>query len=112
MDYDWRTRPALNLALTHFDRDLNFNDLGFQRRAGISELALDMQYFTRQYRQKRLADSGNWHLALKVSRNAADETLPGTIEVGDYWHWLNGAGSYVYYQYETAGVGDARGAGC
>jgi hypothetical protein len=105
-DYQPGGRWQHSLALTRFDRRLNFNDLGFQQRADISEVMFDSQYFIRSYSRRSWADNGNWHLNVRLGRNGSGEALQAPIELGHYFAWRNGAGSYVYYVHEISGVDD------
>ena len=106
LDYQAGGRWQHSLALTHFDRDLDFNDLGYQERPDISVAALNSQWFIREYSPRAWADSGNWNLSVALARNSRHQTLNSPIELGHFWTWRNGASSYAYYEHELASFDD------
>ena len=94
------------LSVTHFDRHLDFNDMGYQQRADINELNIDSLFFTRQYSKRSWADSGDWHLNVNLSRNTSGEAQQGAAELGHFWTWRNGDSTYAWYFHETTGLDD------
>ena len=85
IDYRTGERWQHQLALTWMDKNLNFNDLGFQRRADIRQAVLDTRRFVRKYSPEFWASSGSTHVNLDWSRNSRGETLPATLELGQNW---------------------------
>lgn len=102
LDYQPGGRWQHSLSLTDFNRDLDFNDLGFQERADIQEVVANSQWFKREYAPRAWADSGNWNLTVKLSRNSQHETQHSHVELGHFWTWRNGASTYAYYIRELA----------
>ena len=106
LDYQPGGRWQHQLSATWFDQRLDFNDLGYQRRADIVELKTDSQLFIRQYRAGSPADNGNWHLALELPYNTRGERLVATTELGHVFQWRGGANSYFFYIHEWPGSDD------
>jgi hypothetical protein len=106
LDYQPGGRWQHQLSASWFDRRLDFNDLGYQRRADLAELKTDSQLFIRQYRHGSIADNGYWHLALDHPYTTRGERLVALDEFGHFFQWRSGAGSYLVYVHEWPGFDD------
>ena len=91
------------LEATHFDRDLDFNDLGFQRRASLNELELTGAY------TRPVADAASslstigWIAELQLRANDSGRQLPTYLRLG---HRLDfRSGNRLYLETNLIGAG-------
>lgn len=101
-DANWRQE----LELTHFDAGLDFNDMGFQRRASLNELEWTIQ------RQRPVDDetsalrTRSWSFELQARSNDAGERLP-LVFIGNYrWGFRDGSELSLDPYVESAGYND------
>lgn len=108
-DPSWRQE----LELTHFDAALDFNDMGFQRRASLNEAEWTLQ------RQQAVADessslrSRSWLFELQARSNDVGERLPLVFIGNRSWAFRDGSELSLDPVVESAGYNDliARGNG-
>ena len=94
------------MELSWFDRNLDFNDLGYQRRRGMVRLRTESNYFIRSYPDSHPAQSGDYYLGFNFTKNYRGVQLPTTGEIGHFWRWRGGSSTYLYYYVETSGTDD------
>ena len=101
------------LELTHFDRRLNFNDVGYQRRGNYNELE-----WTSTWRQTGFADddwrrSLTWAVEPMIRYNDQGDRLPSALALSHNLVTRNGGTWYGELIGESSGVDDliARGNG-
>lgn len=101
-DQSWRQE----LELTHFDAGLDFNDMGFQRRASLNEAEWTIQ------KQQAIADESSrlrnhsWLLEVQGRSNDAGDRLPFVLIGNSYLAFRSGAGLSLDLVRETAGFND------
>lgn len=64
---------------THFGNQLNFNDLGFQRRASLNDARLAADYIHRVADENSLVGSSRWFVELQGRSNDRGDRLPSTL---------------------------------
>lgn len=106
LDYQPGARWQESLSATFLDHDLNYNDLGYQQRAGILQLTSGTQMFTRKYPAGSLADNGFWDLEEYLPFNDRGEPLVAVTQLAHYFRWRNGASSNFWYVHEWSGMDD------
>jgi hypothetical protein len=94
------------LELTHFDRTLDFNDMGFQRRASLNELEYTI---TRRFTDFGADDprgSSSWSFEPQVRTNDAGESLPSAFIVVRNGQQKSGATMVSELIWQTRGIDD------
>ncbi len=70
------TNWSYELEATHFGRDLDFNDLGYQRRSSLNELEMTGEYVHRGYAAFPALSSTRTALELQARSNDSGDNLP------------------------------------
>ncbi len=73
----WRYR----FEATHFGNRLNFNDLGFQRRASLNDARAAADYIHRVADENSRVGSSRWVVELQARSNDRGDQLPSTLVV-------------------------------
>lgn len=92
--------------LAWFDRNLDFNDVGYQKRNGMVRLSAESNWFDRSYPDSHPAQSGDYYFGLTATRNYRGVQLPTIAEIGHFWRWRDASSTYIYYILETNGTDD------
>ncbi|MBB5016047.1 DUF5916 domain-containing protein [Rehaibacterium terrae] len=101
-DARWQHR----LEATHFDRHLDFNDLGFQRRASLAELRLASEYLHRVAAPASRLRSTRWRADLQARYNDEGDRLPGTLTLQHSSDFHSGASLQFEAGLHGAGIDD------
>lgn len=103
---DYTPSPAFRQEweLTHFDRELNFNDMGFQRRASLNEIEWTVEY--QQTLKHETLRGASWRGEWQWRTNDSGERLPGAFILDRTWQYKSGASLMVNAFLETSGVND------
>jgi hypothetical protein len=94
------------IELVHFDRRLNFNDIGFQRRAGLNELDLETQYTESDYAADSAVRSTTWEAEAVLRRNDSGERLASGVEFGAGSSYRNGARAFAELFLQPSAIDD------
>lgn len=70
------SRWTYEIEATHFDPDLDFNDLGYQRRSDLDEIEVTGAYLHRSQGASSLLSTARWSLEAQARRNHRGERLP------------------------------------
>ncbi len=105
---DYTPTPAWRqeLELTHFDRELDFNDMGFQRRASLNEAEWTLE------NQQSIADEASalrgrlWRIELQARSNDSGDQLPEVIVFDYTLQFRSGAELLLDFYRETSGFND------
>lgn len=105
---DYTPDPNLRqeLEVTHFDRELDFNDMGFQRRASLNEAEWTIQ------RQQPVDDEASalrntsWTFELQARSNDAGDRLPLVFIGNRSWGFRDGSELSLDPYVESAGYND------
>ncbi len=94
------------LEAVHFGRDLDFNDLGFQRRASLNQMELAGQYTHEVDDEDSRLSSTTWAGEVHLRGNDAGQRLPSAL-VFEQGNDFRGGGELVLeLTLESAGVDD------
>ncbi|NUO75934.1 MAG: hypothetical protein HOQ32_07960 [Lysobacter sp.] len=94
------------LEATHFDRHLDFNDLGFQRRASLNELELTGAYTRPVADTQSALSTVGWIAELQVRANDAGRQLPTYLRLGHRLDFRSGNRLYLETNLISAGWDD------
>lgn len=105
---DYTPTPAWRqeLELTHFDRELDFNDMGYQRRASLNELEWLLE------NQQSVDDPDSplrgrtWRLDLQARSNDSGDQLPEVVVFDYTLQFRSGAELLFDFYRETSGFND------
>jgi len=75
------TRWQHALELTHFDRQLNFNDLGYQRRGDYNELEWSSHLIQSDFAEDDWRRSVTWSIEPQLRSNDRGDRLPPELEL-------------------------------
>ena len=92
--------------LTHFDRGLDFNDMGFQRRASLNELEWTVQYQENLDAQESPLRGRNWFAEIQTRSNDSGDLLPVDLILDLTWQFRSGAKFLIDALFESAGYND------
>lgn len=95
-------RWRYELELTHFGDRLDFNDLGFQRRASLNEMELTGVYLHRIEDANSKLGSTRWSAELQARSNDHGDRLPTYLLLGGNLNFRNGDLIYL----ETSLISD------
>ncbi len=104
IDYTPRPYFRQEWEITHFDRELNFNDMGFQRRASLNEIEWTAEY--QQTLDHPLLRGASWRGEWQWRSNDRGERLPGALILDRTWQYKSGATILLNAFLETSGVND------
>ncbi|UHQ23012.1 DUF5916 domain-containing protein [Lysobacter sp. 5GHs7-4] len=96
-------RWRYELEATHFGRRLDFNDLGFQRRASLNELELTAVYLHRIQDAASRLGSTRWTAELQARGNDSGDRLPTYLLLGADLNFRSG--DLVYLEASLIGAG-------
>lgn len=75
---------------SHFGNDLDFNDLGFQRRASLNELRVNGTYIHRVEDVVARLRSSQWRMELQASSNDRGDRLPTSLIAVNSYNFRSG----------------------
>lgn len=99
-------RWCYELELTHFGRRLDFNDLGFQRRASLNEMEATAVYLHRIEDVGSTLGSTRWSAELQARSNDRGDRLPTYLLLGGNLNFRNGDLIYLEASLISDGVDD------
>ncbi|RDZ27419.1 DUF5916 domain-containing protein [Lysobacter silvisoli] len=99
-------RWRYELEATHFGDRLDFNDLGFQRRASLNELELTGVYLHRVRRAESTLASTRWSAELQARSNDRGDRLPTYLLLGGNLNYRSGDLVYLEASLISAGWDD------
>ncbi len=106
IDYTATQDLRQELEVTHFERSLDFNDMGFQRRASLNELEWTIQY------QQNIADpqsklrGRNTTFEVQARGNDEGDRLPTHLFLTHQWQFRTGASLLLSGELRSAGFND------
>ncbi len=102
---DWTPSDkwSYELEATHFGKRLNFNDLGFQRRASLNELEVTAEYVRRVANEKSRLRSSVWSAELQARSNDAGDQLPTFLIFSNSYRYRSG--NFLFLTVNTASSG-------
>ncbi len=105
---DYTPSPAWRqeLELTHFDRELDFNDMGFQRRSSLNEAEWTIQHQQPVDDQSSWLRGRNWLLELQARSNDRGDRLPTVLILGNRLQLRTGGEISLNYYGESSGYND------
>jgi len=83
----WRYR----FEATHFGNRLNFNDLGFQRRASLNDARVVVDYIHRVADESSRVGSSRWWVELQGRSNDRGDQLPSTLVLHNNYNLRSGS---------------------
>jgi hypothetical protein len=98
--FDWRA------DITRYGNDLDYNDLGFQRRSNFIYYEFAPRWSQASYPEGHWLRSSDYGLDLNVAENSAGRNLYEEYEVSGSMTFADGANSYFEGVYRSAGVND------
>ncbi len=81
---------SYEVEATHFGHRLNFNDLGFQRRASLNELEVDAAYIDRAKGDDARLLSSQWRAELQARSNDRGDRLPTWLILSNSYNFRSG----------------------
>jgi hypothetical protein len=100
------TNWSYELEATHFGRQLDFNDLGYQRRNSLNEVELTGEYVHRKYSQTSRLRSTRWNLELQARSNDRGDRLPTYLIFTNAFNFRSGNRVVLETSAITDGVDD------
>lgn len=105
---DYTPGPAWRqeLELTHFDGELDFNDMGYQRRASLNEAEWTLE------NQQTVADEASpfrgkvWRLELQARSNDSGDRLPDVLVLDHTLQFRDGSEVLLDFYRESSGYND------
>ncbi|RNF86241.1 DUF5916 domain-containing protein [Montanilutibacter psychrotolerans] len=97
---------SYELEATHFGSQLNFDDLGFQRRAGLNEVELTGVYIHRVEDPSARLRSSQWSTELQARSNDHGDRLPTYLLLGNNYRFRSGNRVNLYASLISAGWED------
>jgi hypothetical protein len=94
------------LEATHFGKQLDFNDLGFQRRASLNELEVTTAYLQRPRNSDSVLSSNRWSVEIQARSNDQGDELPLNLIFGSVASFRNGNAILVFANALSSGVDD------
>lgn len=108
MRIDWAPSDnwSYELEATHFGKRLNFNDLGFQRRASLNELEATAEYVHRMTDENSRLRSIVWSTELQVRSNDSGDQLPTNLIFGNNYRFRSGNFIFLTASAISSGMDD------
>ncbi|MEH6459963.1 DUF5916 domain-containing protein [Chitinimonas sp. JJ19] len=97
---------SYELEAAHFGNQLNFNDLGYQRRASLNELEASAQYIHRNDDKQSLLRSSRWQLETQARSNDRGDRLPGVAVLNSYLNFRSGELLFLQASASSSGWDD------
>jgi hypothetical protein len=94
------------LELTRFTRGLDFNDMGFLRRADLEELEWTTTYLRTDYAEDDPVRSSSWRIEPQIRRNTAGDLLPPMVFIDRGRSFRDGASLSWQARIQGAGIDD------
>ena len=94
------------LELTHFDSELNFNDIGYQRRASVNTVAGVSEYVHRFSAPDSVLRSSRWQAQLQGRSNDHGDRLPSTFTLTSYQNLRSGDLAFLQVGLQSEGADD------
>ncbi len=94
------------LEVTHFGRALNFNDIGFQRRASLNELEWTSQLQQSEFPAEAALRGINWIGEIQYRTNDRGDRLPVVAKPVVQWQFRDGGALTLETEFESAGWDD------
>jgi hypothetical protein len=91
---------------TYFNRDLNFNDVGYQERAALIDLESYTSWDRYDHPETSPLASSAWELWWTAARNDHGTRLRGFAAFSRFLKYRTGATLYLTYRYVPAGIDD------
>lgn len=91
---------------TYFNRDLNFNDLGYQERAGLIDLESYTSWDRYEHPTSSSLAASAWELWWTAARNDSGTRLRGFAAFSRFLKYRDGATLYLTYRYVPGGIDD------
>ncbi len=88
-------RWSYEVEATHFGERLDFNDLGFQRRASLNELELTAVHLRRSASEDARLRSSQWSMELQARSNDRGDRLPTFLLLGNNYNFRSGNAVYL-----------------
>lgn len=92
-----------SMEVTHFGKQLNFNDLGYQRRASLNSLQLVTEYTARLASEQSPLRSTRWKLVGQAQSNDRGDKLPPFLTLSNYLNFRSG--DLIFVQATVLGSG-------
>lgn len=92
-----------SLELAHFGNDLNYNDLGYQRRASLNSVQAVTEYTAKVANEQSPLRSTRWKLVGQAQSNDRGDRLPPFITLTNYLNFRSG--DLIYVQASALGAG-------
>lgn len=106
IDYTPSAAWRQELELTHFDRDLDFNDMGFQRRPSLNEMEWTVEFQENIEDPSSLLRGRNWRGEFQGRTNDSGERLPLVLILDHERQYRSGATWEFNVYVESAGYND------
>ncbi len=106
IDYTPSAALRQELELTHFERTLDFNDMGFQRRPSLNEAEWTVQYQQNIEDPASILRGRNWSGELQARTNDNGDELPLVLILDHTWQYRSGASMLIDFYLESAGYND------
>ncbi|MEZ0470717.1 DUF5916 domain-containing protein [Luteimonas salinilitoris] len=90
----------------HFGRDLDFNDMGYQRRPGLNQLQATTEYVHRAAAGNARLRATRWRAKAQARSNDDGEALPGVLRLTQTSDFRSGASLQFDLTLESAGIDD------
>lgn len=105
---DYTPSPAWRqeLELTHFDRELDFNDMGFQRRPSLNELEWTVEHQENIEDPASVLRGRNWRAEFQGRTNDSGDLLPLVLILDHERQYRSGATWEFNVYTESAGYND------
>ncbi|HWS28157.1 MAG TPA: DUF5916 domain-containing protein [Xanthomonadales bacterium] len=106
IDYTPNAAWRQELELTHFDGQLDFNDMGYQRRASLNEAEWTIE------NQQTVADEASsmrgkvWRLELQARSNDSGDRLPDVLVLDHTLQFRDGSEVLLDFYRESSGYND------
>ncbi|MGH8083775.1 MAG: DUF5916 domain-containing protein [Lysobacter sp.] len=97
---------SYELEATHFGNQLDFNDLGFQRRASLNEVEATAVYIHRVADEAARVRSSQWSMELQARSNDHGDRLPTWLLLGNSYVFRSGNRAYFSASLISAGWED------
>ena len=94
------------LELLHFGDELDFNDMGYQKRPGLNHARFGSNYYVQDIPATSLESDVEWQFDLTWQGNDQGRRLPGKLEVQRNTQWRAGGHSAVEVWQDTPGIDD------
>lgn len=99
-------RWSYEVEATHFSKYLDFNDLGYQRRASLNELEITGMYLHRIENLASRLSSSQWSAEAQLRSNADGDRLPTWLILRNRNDFRSGSQFYVDWSIRSTGWDD------